>query len=269
MALNHVRRGSGEPLLLVHGTGSRWEMWAPVLDALAARYEVIAPDLPGFGGSPPQPGPTTLQSLADALEGFLAEVGIERPHVAGNSLGGRLALELAQRGAVRSAVPISPSGFGTRRERAFMGATLRATRQLAKLLAPRANAVMAPLPARAVLLSQVIGRPWRVPAAEAAHTIRGLAQASRAFEEILAWQERNTYVPQPIEVPVTIAWGTRDWLLLPRQAPRAQRLVDGARLVMLPACGHVPTWDDPALVTQVIVDGVGRAAYAASHLASR
>ena len=76
-------------------------------------------------------------------------------------------------------------------------------------------------------------------------------------------------MPRPIDVPVTIAWGTRDGLLLPRQGQRAERLIPGSRLVPLRGCGHVPTWDDPALVAQLILDGVGRATYAASHLAGR
>jgi pimeloyl-ACP methyl ester carboxylesterase len=268
MPLNYIRRGAGEPLLLVHGTGSRWEMWRPVLDALAASHEVVAVDLPGFGASPRLTGPTTLHTLADALQAFTEDLGLDRPHVAGSSLGGWLALELAQRGAVRSAVALSPSGFGTRRERRYLGASLRATHRLSRLITPMIDAIVATAAARTLLFSQVIGRPWRMPAEDAALAVRGAAGAT-AFDEILTWQETHTYTPRPIEVPVTIAWGTRDRLLLPRQGPRAERLVPGARLVPLRGCGHVPTWDDPALVAQVIVDGVGRAAYAATHLARR
>ena len=146
---------------------------------------------------------------------------------------------------------------------------MRVTRWMCKAIAPAADAATATAPGRTLLTSQVIGRPWRVPRPDAAQTIRGVADASDAFEEILAYQATHTYVPRPIDVPVTIAWGTRDGLLLPRQGPRAERLIPGSRLVPLRGCGHVPTWDDPALVAQLILDGVGRATYAASHLAGR
>jgi pimeloyl-ACP methyl ester carboxylesterase len=57
------------------------------------------------------------------------------------------------------------------------------------------------------------------------------------------------------EVPVTIAWGTHDRILPPRQAGRALRQIPGARIVSLPGCGHVPMNDAPDLVAQVILDG--------------
>jgi pimeloyl-ACP methyl ester carboxylesterase len=266
--LNHVRRGSGEPLLLIHGTGSRWEVWGPVLDALAARHDVIAVDLPGFGRSPRLPGAATVSTLADALESFLGELGVERPHVAGNSLGGWLTLELAQRGAARSAIPISPSGFWNPAERRYVKSSLIVTRRVAQLIAPRAEALLAPAAVRTLLLAQVLGRPWRMPADDAAHTIRGVAE-STAFDEILDWQVGNTYDARPIDVPVTIAWGVRDRLLFPRQGRVAERVVAGAKLVPLRGCGHVPTWDDPPLVARTILEGVARAASPVSHVAGR
>jgi pimeloyl-ACP methyl ester carboxylesterase len=90
MLLNHHRAGSGDPLVLMHGIGSHWQVWEPVLPMLTARHDVIAVDLPGFGDSPmPPPGtPPGIDSLCDLVLGFLADLGIERPHVAGNSLGG-------------------------------------------------------------------------------------------------------------------------------------------------------------------------------------
>jgi pimeloyl-ACP methyl ester carboxylesterase len=83
MMLNHHRVGTGEPLVLIHGVGSRWQVWEPVIDTLAAHFDVIAIDLPGFGGSDPLPH-TTVDTLTDALHAFLTEQGLERPHLAGN-----------------------------------------------------------------------------------------------------------------------------------------------------------------------------------------
>src|SRR4051812_50074003 len=83
MPLAYVRRGSGPPLVLVHGIGSQWQMWEPVLDRLARERDVVALDLPGFGDSPPLPGTPSVEALARAVADFLGELGIERPHTAG------------------------------------------------------------------------------------------------------------------------------------------------------------------------------------------
>ncbi|MBA3326938.1 MAG: alpha/beta fold hydrolase, partial [Solirubrobacterales bacterium] len=96
--LNHTRCGRGEPLVLVHGLGSQWQVWRPVLERLAADREVVALDLPGFGGSAPLPNEPTVAALARAVADLVAELGLDHPHVAGNSLGGAIALELARAG---------------------------------------------------------------------------------------------------------------------------------------------------------------------------
>ena len=90
------RAGSGEPLLLLHGIGSRWQVWRPVLGRLACSRDVVALDLPGFGQSPmPPPGtPPGAASLTGLVCDFLDSIGWQAPHVAGNSLGGQVTLEL-------------------------------------------------------------------------------------------------------------------------------------------------------------------------------
>src|SRR5947207_2828093 len=104
MWLNHHRAGEGPALVLIHGIGSRWEVWEPVLATVAAEREVVAIDLPGFAGSemPPPGTPAGAASLTRLVGEFLDELGLERPHVAGNSLGGRVALELGKSGRARS-----------------------------------------------------------------------------------------------------------------------------------------------------------------------
>src|SRR2546430_6322286 len=112
MKLNHHRAGSGEPLVLIHGIGSRWQMWEPVLGAVEAEREVIALDLPGFAGSPPPPPgtPPGVDSLTRLVSEFLDELGLDRPHVAGNSLGGWLSPERPKRARVRPGTVLSPPG---------------------------------------------------------------------------------------------------------------------------------------------------------------
>ena len=96
--LNFERRGHGEPIVLLHGIGGELCVWEPVLDALAERLDVIAVDLPGFGQSPPLPDgmtPTPRRSRR-SVAGLMDELGIASAHLAGNSLGGWLALELGK-----------------------------------------------------------------------------------------------------------------------------------------------------------------------------
>ena len=103
-----LRRGSGRPLVLLHTLGTDHRMWDPVLDRLAAERDVLALDLPGFGGSPPRRRRGSPAALAPRSRGLLAARGIERPHVAGNSLGGWVALEMAAAGRAASVTAIAP-----------------------------------------------------------------------------------------------------------------------------------------------------------------
>src|SRR3954471_1570799 len=113
MGLAHHRGGAGDPVVLIHGVGSQWQVWRPVLPALEREREVIALDLPGFGGSPTLPIGVvpSAAALADAVAGFIDELGIERPVIGGTSLGGWVALELAKRERARAVVALSPAGF--------------------------------------------------------------------------------------------------------------------------------------------------------------
>jgi pimeloyl-ACP methyl ester carboxylesterase len=200
-----------------------------------------------------------VHTLTDAVASFLAAEGIERPHVAGNSMGGWIALELGKRGLAASATAISPAGFWTDREAAFVRASLGGAVKAVRALMPVMPALVATGVGRTVLMAQLIGRPWKVPADEALGAMRGLADAP-AFDETLGTLTADRYVQAPIDVPVTIAWGTRDHLLIPRQGPRAQRMAPGSRLVPLPGLGHAPCWDDPELVSRTILEGSARAA---------
>src|SRR6267378_742583 len=95
MTLAYRRVGAGEPLLLLHGLGSQWQVWEPVL-ALLSREPDVAP---------------TPDRIARSVAALLDELGWKDPHVAGNSLGGWVALELARMRRARSVVAISPAGF--------------------------------------------------------------------------------------------------------------------------------------------------------------
>ncbi|MEU8831861.1 alpha/beta fold hydrolase [Streptomyces sp900116325] len=256
VSVAYERTGSGEPLLLLHGIGHHHQAWDPVLPALAPERDVIAVDLPGFGVSPGLPDgvPYDLGSVVPVLGAFCEALGVERPHVAGNSLGGLLALELGREKLVRSVTALSPAGFWTQSERRYAFATLRAMRQGALAMPmPLIEGLSRSAAGRAALTSTIYARPGRrSPEAVVSETV-ALREAA-GFHETLAVGRSVTFTDDVPGLPVTVAWGSRDRLLLRRQGIRAKHTIPGARLVRLPGCGHVPMNDDPALVARVILD---------------
>ncbi len=209
MRLNHYRVGSGEPLVLVHGIGSQWQVWSPVIGRLARERDVVALDMPGFGASPPHPPgtPAGAESLTRLVAEFLDELGLERPHVAGNSLGGWVALELAKQNRVRTATVLSPAGFANRAENVYIRNMFRIVVRVARLIAPRAESLNATPLGRAATLGIFVARPANLPASAAAESTRALAGAEW-FDEMLEAISRSRFSGgEHIQVPVTIAWG--------------------------------------------------------------
>ncbi|MFE1383015.1 alpha/beta fold hydrolase [Streptomyces sp. NPDC058740] len=257
VTIAYERRGRGEPLLLLHGIGHHWQAWEPVLDVLATERDVIAVDLPGFGTSPalPEGYGYELGTVVPVLGAFCAALGVERPHVAGNSLGGLLALELGREKLVRSVTALSPAGFWSEAERRYAFTTLRAMRGAALAMpVPLIERLSRSAAGRTALTSTIYARPGRrSPEAAVAETLA--LRTATGFHQTLAAGRNVLFTDDVPAVPVTVAWGTRDRLLLRRQGIRAKRALPGARLVRLPGCGHVPMNDDPALVSRVILDG--------------
>jgi pimeloyl-ACP methyl ester carboxylesterase len=253
--LTQHRAGGGDPLVLLHGLGLTWRCWKPILPALEAAHDVVALDLPGFGDAPPLDGHTpTVRALADAVEAELDRLGLDAPYVAGNSLGGWIALELARRGRVRDVVALAPSGLELPPERAYVISLNEAMRARAKAAAPLAGLVASNPFTRAAILAPMRSRPWRVPAADGAAEVRAFAR-SPGFQRTIRW----TVAAQPalgldaIDVPARVCFGTRDVMLGAYTAPRFAAAIPRADLVPLPGCGHVPMADDPARVAEAIL----------------
>jgi pimeloyl-ACP methyl ester carboxylesterase len=249
--------GAGPALILIHGTGGSRAAWDAVVPLLAPQRRVFAIDLPGCGSSPALPVEVTptVPALAEAVEQWMVEQDLGGAHVAGNSLGGGIALELAKGQMVSSATALSPVGFFNAREFAYGSASLRLTRIGAKALNPVAPMVFRSRVVRTIALWQALARPWRMPAESAIASARAMATASDFGRGVAAAGDyRFTGTPA---APVTIAWGRRDHILLWRQAERARRLLPDARFVPLEGCGHVPMTDDPELVAEMILRGSG------------
>ena len=261
MELDQHRGGSGEPLVLVHGIGHTWRGWKPMLPHLERRFDVLAVDLPGFGNSPPLPSGTepTAVALADAVAAAMDDAGFESAHVAGNSLGGWIALELARRGRARTCVGISPAGLAHGREKDLGRGVLRGMRWCAQNLPAPEGLLRNPV-GRTLFAGPTLGKPWRADPDD-------LIAQSQLFADCPGWEAtlEHTVAGQvaglnEIDCPVLILWGTKDVVLIPRQGRRFERLIEGAELRYLKGLGHVPMSDDPELLAQAIAGFADRAA---------
>src|SRR3954467_3069096 len=163
--LHPHRPGTGEPLVLIHGIGSQWQVWTPLFEHLTPHRDVIAVDLPGFGDSPALANgdDPTPPLFAEKVIELLAELGRDRPVVAGNSLGGWVALEVARRGRARAVAPISPAGFQLPREKAYAGRRLRFGRAVAKSLYTRGVPLVRNPVTRTPMFAGMTARPWVIP----------------------------------------------------------------------------------------------------------
>jgi pimeloyl-ACP methyl ester carboxylesterase len=247
--LAHDRRGDGPPLVLIHGLGGTRRIWRPQLDALAREREVVAIDMPGFGDSPPLPAarPATAAALGAEIGATLDALGIDEADLAGNSLGGWVALEMARAGRARSLCLISPAGLWRRP----LGPRSFDARGAAARLRPLLPLVVRSAAVRRRALAGNVARPDRVPRADALAMIRSWLDA--AGYDAANEQMRSAVFEDPasIRVPTTIAWGEHDRLVAP---PQPERRPPASRFLVLPGCGHVPNWDDPELVTRLLLE---------------
>jgi pimeloyl-ACP methyl ester carboxylesterase len=255
------RCGDGTPLVLLHGIAMSWRAWQPVIPLLAERHEVFAPSLAGHHGAVPcAPGTSwSVSGLSDALERQLDEAGIDTAHVAGNSLGGWVALEMARRGRARSVVALSPAG-GWRSHR-----DLRRVARLVQL-----GRTFAYHPLRATMLSHprirrailrgVSERGHRMSATEANALFQDNL-ACTALRDLLASMAHDGPLPALTDAgcPIRIAWSQHDRVIpFPRYGQPLAEAIPDAELLSLLGVGHIPMHDNPRLIAATILEFTSR-----------
>jgi pimeloyl-ACP methyl ester carboxylesterase len=226
-----------------------------MLPLLEERFDVLAPDLPGFGHSPPLP-PDEVSSperLADAVEEAMDDAGFETAHVAGNSLGGWIALVLARRGRARTCVPISPAGLLHARESDWARGILNGMRWMTQNAPPPSALLRNPV-TRTMCAGPPVARPWRADPDDMIEEFDLFANAPGFDRTLDATVELQVAGLREIECPVLILWGTRDVILLPRQGRRFERLIPNCELRYLKGLGHVPMSDNPELLSAAIAE---------------
>jgi pimeloyl-ACP methyl ester carboxylesterase len=257
-SLSVTRSGSGEPLLLLHGMGSSRRDFTAVLPELRTRFDVLNADLPGVGKSVHLEDRPTVSAVTDAVERTLDKEGVGRVHVLGNSLGARIALELACRGRALSVVAIAPSGLNVPQERLFQGVGMATARIVMRTVAPLIAPLSRSAVGRTALLAPLKARPWSTSPEEAIGAREGFSE-SRDFWRTVLWSLMLD-VPRGldrIDCPVTLVQGVGDWIAS-GQTVRYLPLIPGARFSPLLMAGHAPQSDRPATIARLVRDAADR-----------
>lgn len=256
--MHYIRRGTGKPLLLLHGIGGSWRSWQTIFDSLAAEREVIAVDLPGHGETPPLDGETSIRTLADSVTEFINDNNLNGVDAVGSSMGARLVLELARRGGVvGGVVSLDPGGFWQGWQIPFFYHSINLSIKLVRALQPVMPVLTGNVISRSILFAQFSARPWRIAPKVALDEMRSFA-ASPVFDELLynlAYGEEQQGAPAgTIQHPLVIGWGRRDRVCLPDQSKLALQKFPDAQVYWFDHCGHFPQWDKPAEATRLILD---------------
>jgi pimeloyl-ACP methyl ester carboxylesterase len=248
-----LRAGRGEPLLLLHGVTGSATMWRRVVPLLSPHHDVIAPTALGHrGGAAVRLRPTQVQHIVDDAERSIDELGFDRVHLAGNSMGGWVALELARRDRALSVCALSPAGVWVEH-----GGKPAANKLRQALAMTRRSRRILPLLARSALFRRLALRDnaahgERVSAAELLELADDLL-ACEVSEDIFSSSEQ--LMPLSPSCPVTLAWSGADRIFpVHIHAARARELVPDAHFLLLDGVGHVPMLDDPQLVAATILD---------------
>jgi pimeloyl-ACP methyl ester carboxylesterase len=255
------RAGEGEPLVLIHGFTATWRCWLPVLGLLVPRFEVIAPTLHGHDGGPVPPQVAhSLAHATDHLESLLDGLGVGTAHLAGNSMGGALALELAKRGRARSVVAISPGGGWAEddaREVERIIRLFKRTQRSARMTERHHERLLGRPGFRRIGMRDIMARGNLVPAEEAVLLTRSSTRCSVVDDVFVTMRNGAGRVVDldQVKAPTLVAWGEKDRLLpIDRHAERFRTEIPGGQFRVLRGLGHTPMWDDPAQIAELIAD---------------
>jgi len=252
------------PLVLLHPFLVSGEVWQDVVPLLSSYHQVFTPTLLGHRGGPQvQRRPATIWDVIEAAEAYLDENGLQRPHLAGNSLGGFVAIELARRGRASTVCALSPAGFWT--EGRGSAGQVTAGRKVHKIAAmSRLSIPFGPLLFKSGVVRRISLRflnsarhGERVSADKLVEVTRTVV-ACTVGREVLSTAEEQVVPLAPLPCPITLAWSEQDSLLpLATYGKIARERLPSAGFEVLPDVDHVPMFDDPELVARTILAVTG------------
>jgi pimeloyl-ACP methyl ester carboxylesterase len=249
-AISTLTAGTGEPIVCIHGLGGTKASFLPTTAALADAYRVVALDLPGFGESDkPLTAAYDAPYFARSVVDLLDALDIERVHLVGNSMGGRVAIELALRepDRVGRLILLSPA-LAWLRERRWKW-LLPAQLPRLGLIQPTPRAIVEPIVRRLI------------PGADHGWAAAGVDEFLRSYLDprgraAFYTAARNIYMDEPhgedglwtrlaqLSPDAMFVWGRHDALVPPAFRKHVERVLPAARHVELD-CGHVPQVERP------------------------
>jgi pimeloyl-ACP methyl ester carboxylesterase len=222
-----MRGGTGAPLLFLHGAGGAG-IWLPSMSALAKKFDVLAPEHPGFGASDTPPWLDNVADLAYFYLDFLEQLDLRGVHLVGSSLGGWIAAELAVRNSTRLA---SLTLIGS------AGIYVDGVEQVDTFLCTEEQRI------RDLFFDQDLAEA--VIASSERPEFEDANIKNRTTAAKLLWQPRS-HDPNlrkwlhRISVPTLLLWGADDKLVPRPYAFAFHRLIPGSKAIILPDCGHLP-----------------------------
>jgi pimeloyl-ACP methyl ester carboxylesterase len=263
----YLEAGNGPTVILLHGLGATNASMLTTLWDLSRDHHVIAPDLPGFGDSDKPMRPYHAAFFARWLDDLMDELGIVRAHLVGNSMGGRIAIEMALRYTerVNRMVLLAPSmAFRRFRHAVPLVRWLPAEAGVLPLRAPRFQVHQT--------LRLLFARPGRVPEPWFEAAIDEFTRVFRSARGRVAFfsAARQIYLEQAfgprgfwrrvrgLDRPALFLWGDRDWLVPARFARHVQANVIQAESMVIDDCGHVPQFELPELTHRLVREFLDR-----------
>lgn len=252
---NKLDIGEGKPIILLHGIGMSHKAWKPIIPYLTQNRRVIAFDIPGFGESQELESPS-IEAYMLALKEELKQLGIDYPvDIVGNSMGGWIALEAARIGLANSVVAISPGGLWLNRMPHLTKIFLIETRRVLKKNPNLFRKLIQYSFLRELLLAIPINIGSKnIPIDEAIDILNDFSH-SPGFEGLLLNATRFKDGIN-ISVPITIVFGTKDWVLSKKKCRIKDELPPHLNWIEQKGWGHVPMWRNPKEVAHLILENI-------------
>jgi pimeloyl-ACP methyl ester carboxylesterase len=267
-----VRTGSGPAVLLLHGLGADHTTWGPIIDQLARRYTVIAPDLLGHGQSAKPRADYTLGGYANGMRDLLTVLGIDKATLVGHSFGGGVAMQFAYQFPERTErlVLVGSGGLGP-----------EVTPVIRAISTPGFELVMAPLTMPGV--RHVAAAAMRALKRTGIKEFRDFDEVATIYESFREYDARSAiaHVTRAVvdwrgqivtmadraylteAMPLCVIWGEDDRVIPASHASLAAELAPGARVELIANAGHFPHKDHPERFVRILNDFIRKSPPAA------
>jgi 3-oxoadipate enol-lactonase len=233
--------GSATPIVFLHGVGSDKSVWRPQLEHFGRERRAIALDYPGYGDSDPAPSGTTRDDYASAIISAMHELGVDRAHVCGLSLGGVVAIAMHHAGAGRCASLILADTFAVHPDGQAIYDRSMAVTDLRAMAEARVDVLLAQ-PADPAVRSEVVDTMARIP-----------IPAYRIGAEAV-WLADQADRAQAIDVPTLVVCGTEDKVTPPILSQALAKLIPGARYEEIEGAGHISNFEKPDAFNRLVGD---------------